>query len=106
MERASGLEADGFDRWVGRRGLSDSGSSIMTVYNPGPNSRVFRFSSCLRQREGMVCPWIGVLCLSGSKGLISREGRFMEIRLRTLTPLWTGGVEGTEGIVAHSLLVS
>lgn len=30
----------------------------------------------------------------------------MEIRLRTLTLLWTGGVEGTEGIVAHSPLVS
>jgi len=35
----------------------------MTVYSPGRSSRVFRFSSYLRQREGMVCLCVGVFGL-------------------------------------------
>ena len=36
---------------------------MRTVYSPDPNSRAFRFSTYLRQREGMVRPWVGVFCL-------------------------------------------
>ena len=43
---------------------------------------------CLGHRSEWLCSQ-----MVDSKGLASKEVRFMGIRLRTLTPLWTGGVE-------------
>jgi hypothetical protein len=37
-----------------------------TGYSPDPASRAYRFLTCLRQREGMVYPWVGVFVLWGS----------------------------------------